>query len=172
MEFLITEANINDIDEIINLKQDIWNKMENKDWYIINGTNKEFLENQLRNNGLILKAVSNNKIIGFLIVKNNIEQDNQILKEINLENEFSSCIELSNAGVDYRYRENNLQTLMIETAEEIMINKYNIKYILSTVHPDNTPSIKSLLKLDYKVACKTKLYGNKDRCILIKQLDM
>ena len=47
MNISIEEATINDIDEIINLKKKIWNDLENKDWYVIDGTNKEFLIKQL-----------------------------------------------------------------------------------------------------------------------------
>ena len=43
MNVTITEATINDIDEIIKLKKDVWNRMKNKNWYVINGTNKDFL---------------------------------------------------------------------------------------------------------------------------------
>lgn len=168
MKISITEANINDIDEIIKLKKDIWNNMENKDWYVIDGTNKEFLQNQLENRGLILKAVDNNKIVGFLIVENNMKKNNSVIKHTNLENEIDNCIELCNVAVDTEYRGNHLYTKMAKKAEEIMKKKYNIKYILSTIHPDNIASMKSLLNIGYKVVCRTKMYNNLDRCILIK----
>ncbi len=170
MDILITEASINDIEEIIKLKKDVWDKMENKDWYVIDGTDKQFLEKQLKNNGLILKAVSNNRIIGFLIVENNIEKESSIIKHTHLENEIDNCIELSNVAVDSEYRGNHLYTKMVEKAEKYMTNKYNIRYILATVHPDNIASMKSLLNIGYEVYCTTKMYGNKDRCILMKQL--
>lgn len=169
MDIQITEASINDIDEIIKLKQDIWNRMENKDWYVIDGTNKEFLEDQLKNNGFILKAVNNNKIIGFLIVKYNIKRESELIKNTNLQNELNYCIELCNGAVAPEYRGNHLYAKMVEKAEKNMTDKYNIKYILATVHPDNIASKKTLLNMGYEIYCKTKMYGNKDRCILIKQ---
>lgn len=170
MDISIAEASINDIDEIIKLKKDIWDKMKHKEWYVIDGTNKDFLENQLNNKGLILKAISNNKIIGFLIVENNIKKERNIIKYAHLENESDKCIELANVAIAHEYRGNNLFTLMVKKAEKIMSEKYNIKYVLSTIHPDNVASMKSLLNIGYKVVCKTKMYGNKDRCILLKEV--
>ena len=38
-----------DFDEILKLKQDIWNNMDNKEWYFIDETNKEFLKRELEN---------------------------------------------------------------------------------------------------------------------------
>lgn len=170
MNIQIIEASINDIDEIIKLKKQVWDKMKNKDWYVIDGTNKEFLAKQLKNNGLVLKAIYNNKIIGFLIVENNIQNTNPIIKLTNLENEIDNCMELLNVAVHQEYRGNHLWSLMAIKAEEMMVRKYNKKYILSTVHPDNIASMKSLLNIGYKVVCTTKMYGNKDRCILLKTI--
>ena len=51
MEILIEEATINDIDKIIKLKQEVWDKLENKDWYIIDSINQEWLKKRLENSG-------------------------------------------------------------------------------------------------------------------------
>ena len=172
MKFLIKEATINDIDEILNLKKDIWDKLENKEWYVIDGTNREFLKTELENNGLILKAIHNNKIIGFLIIHNFLKKDSAIIQKLHFENKVDMCIELSNGAVDSEYRGNNLYIEMAQKAEKIIINRYNKKYILATVHPNNMASLKSLLQIGYKTICKTKMYGNLDRYILLKNLNI
>ena len=61
MNIEIKEATINDIDEIIQLKKDVWDKLENKEWYVIDGTDNNFLKQEIENNGLVLNAVCNNK---------------------------------------------------------------------------------------------------------------
>lgn len=172
MRFLIKEATINDIDEILKLKKDIWDKLENKEWYVIDGTNGEFLNRLLKNNGLILKAINNNKIVGFLIIHNCLKKESSIIQKLHFENKVDKCVELSNGGVDIEYRGNNLYVEMAKKAEEIIMNRYNKKYILATVHPNNMASLKSLLKIDYKIICKSKMYGNLDRYILLKNLNI
>ena len=170
MKFQIKEATIKDVDEILKLKKDIWEKLENKEWYVIDGTNKEFLNRELENNGLILKAISNNKIVGFLIISNYLKKDSFIIQKLHFEDKTDMCIELSNGAVDIKYRGNNLYIEMAKMAEEIIINRYNKKYILATVHPNNMASLNSLLKIEYKIICKSKMYGNLDRYILLKKL--
>ena len=171
MDVLIQQGTIEDIDEIIKLKKDVWNEMENKDWYEIETENKAFLVNQLENNGLILKAVKDNKIIGFLIVENNINKERDIIKNMKLKHEANRCIEFCSVAVALEYRGNNLYTQMAKKAEKFMVDNYDIKYILATVHPDNIASVKSLLDIGYDICCKTKMYGNKDRYILMKSID-
>ena len=170
MKFQIKEATIKDVDEILKLKKDIWDKLENKEWYVIDGTNKEFLNRELENNGLILKAISNNKIVGFLIISNYLKKDSFIIQKLHFEDKTDMCIELSNGAVDIKYRGNNLSIEMAKIAEEIIINRYNKKYILATVHPNNMASLNSLLKIEYKIICKSKMYGNLDRYVLLKKL--
>lgn len=171
MEILIEEATINDIDEIIKLKKSIWDNLENKQWYVIDGTNQDFLKKELENNGLILKAVNNNKIIGFLIIRNTLKKTSSIIQKLHLESKVNMCIELSNGAVDIKYRGNNLYIEMAKRVEQIVVNRYNKEYILATVHPDNTASLKSLLKIGYKIICKSQMYGNLDRYILLKRLN-
>ncbi len=116
MEILIEEATINDIEEIVKLKKDIWDKLENKEWYVIDGTNQDFLKKQLENNGLILKAINNDKIIGFLIICNDLKKDSSIIQKLQLENEVNMCIELTNGAVHDKYRGNNLYTELVKQA--------------------------------------------------------
>lgn len=171
MEILIEEATINDIEEIVKLKKDIWNKLENKEWYIIDSTNQEYLKNQLENNGIIIKSINKNKIVGFLIITNDLKKEEDIIKKVHLEEKVDGCIELANGAVDSEYRGNNLYIKMAKKAEKIIKSRYQKKYILATVHPDNFASLNSLLKIGYEVKCKTKMYGNLDRYIVIKELN-
>ena len=81
MEILIEEATVNDIDKIIKLKQEVWDKLENKDWYIIDSINQEWLKKRLENSGIIIKAVDKNKIVGFLIINNSLKKEKDIIKK-------------------------------------------------------------------------------------------
>ena len=61
MDITITKATEQDLLEIISLKQNIWNEIENKEWYEIRGTTESFLKRILHENGLILKAINPEK---------------------------------------------------------------------------------------------------------------
>lgn len=171
MNLKIEVATEKDFDEILKLKQDIWNNMDNKEWYFIDETNKEFLKRELENDGVIIKVLDNDKIVAFLIMEVNLKKDDKILKLTSLENEYTKCIKFRNVAVHPEYRGNNLQMKMGIVAEEIMLKKRDIKYMLSNVHPDNIASIKSLQKLGYEVVCQTKMYNGKDRVILLKKIN-
>lgn len=80
MEISIKEATVNDIDEIVKLKKDIWNELENKEWYVIEGTDRDFLKRELENNGFILKAIDYNKVIEFFIICNSLTKESSIIK--------------------------------------------------------------------------------------------
>ena len=47
-DYIITEVRIDDIEEIIKLKLKIWKRMDNKDWYVIDGTDYEFIKKQMK----------------------------------------------------------------------------------------------------------------------------
>ena len=169
-DIIIEQANKCDISEIVKLKKKIWNEMNNKEWYLIDTTDEKYLENLLKEKkGFILKATHNNKIVGFLIILLKLKSDSSIIKITNLEDKVDTCAELGNGAVDSNYRGYSLLKKMIRESEKIIKNN-NYKYILSTVHPDNKPSLNSQLELGYKVMCNTKMYGDKDRCVLIKEI--
>ncbi len=172
MEIFIEEATINDIDEIVKLKKNIYDKLENKELYVIDGTNQDYLKDKIENNEIVLKAInSDKKIVGFLIMSTNVKKEEDIIKKVHLEEKINICIELVNTAVDSDYRGNNLLIKMIKKAEEMIKDKYHKKYILTTVHPNNLASLHSFLEMEYEIKCKSKMYGNLDRYILIKELD-
>ena len=168
----ILEATEKDLLDIIKLKQDIWNEMEHKEWYVIDGTNEAFLKKLLQNEGLILKAIEKekNNIIGFLIVEKKISPNSQ-LAQIIFPLKIEECIEISNVGVHPNYRGRSLQRKMIQKAERLMLKKDNqIKFSLATVHPDNQASLHNLITLDYQVKMEAELYHGKKRYIVVKKL--
>lgn len=170
--FIFDEASKDDIDEIINLKLKVYEDMENKEWYEVNGTTKEFLNELLDNDGLLLKVtdVKTEIMAGFLMVKNKLKSDGNLSKIIeNIETD--RCIEMCNSAVLPEFRGNKLQQRLILMAENIMIKKNsNIKYSVATVHPDNIFSVNSLINLGYKKIADANLYGGKKRCIMKKDL--
>lgn len=167
---LIELANLNDIDEIIDLKQKVYDEMDNKEWYFIDSIDNKYLKNLLNEEkGFVIKLTYNKKIIGFLIIILKLKEDSNIITYSNLKDKVKYCAELGNGAISSEYRGNKLLQKMILEAEKLIKNN-NYKYILSTVHPDNKASLNSQLNLGYKILCRTKMYGDKDRDILIKEI--
>lgn len=170
MNIKIEQADKKDIDRILEIKLEIWELLENKDLYEMAGITKEFLLKQLDNDGLLLKCMDEDKIMGFTIIKRNIKPDSPILSNLQ-HDDIEEWIEMSNMGVLPKYRGMHLQQKMIQEAEKIMKRRFNkIKHSIASVHPDNIASLKSFLNNNYKIVERTKLYGGKDRYILVKEL--
>ena len=171
MDITITKATEQDLLEIISLKQNIWNEIENKEWYEIRGTTESFLKRILHENGLILKAINpENKIIGFLIVEGYLREDSELVRKTHIQNR-NEYIEMTNAGVSQNYRGLGLQRKMILKAEELMLKANdNIKFSIATVHPDNKASYNTLTNIGYKKITEKELYSGKRRYIVVKKL--
>ncbi len=162
-------ANKEDFDTILQIKQNIWENMINKEWYEIEETDKEYLNSIMENEGIILKAVSNGKIVGFLTVSRYLMPAEELVKILRISRGLDKCIEMDSVGVIEEYRGQHIQQRMILEAEKILLNKDEIKYSYTTVHPDNLASLKSFTNLGYKIILKTKMYNGKDRMILCKE---
>ena len=138
---LIELANLNDIDEIIDLKQKVYDEMDNKEWYFIDSIDNKYLENLLNEEkGFVIKLTYDKKIIGFLIIILKLKEDSNIITYSNLKDKVKYCAELGNGAISSEYRGNKLLQKMILEAEKLIKNN-NYKYILSTVHPDNKASL-------------------------------
>lgn len=170
MNIKIQQANKNDIDRILAIKLELWEQLKNKDLYEVNGITKDFLLYQLYNDGLLLKCMDKDTMIGFAIIKRKIKSDSPILSHL-AHDDIEEWIEMSNMGVLPEYRGMHLQQKMIIEAENMMKARFNkIKYSIATVHPANMASLKSFLNNGYKKVKEIKLYGGKDRCIVMKSL--
>lgn len=171
-DFILEKASKEDIDEIVKLKLDVYENLENKDWYEVAGTTEKFLNELLDNGGLLLKATITNssRIVAFLMVKNKIKKDGDVLKSIKNINP-DECVEMCNCAVLSEFRGNKLQQRLILMAERMMHTEYsNVKYSVATVHPDNVFSINSFVNLGYKKIGEADLYDGKKRCIMKKDL--
>ena len=170
MEFFIKEGSINDINKIIDAIKYLYDIIENKEWYAIGLADYDKILNKLNDEAIIVKALYNNELAGFLIAERHINPTYELAEEIP-KDELSSSIEMDNAGVLPKYRGNHLQEHLILKAESIMKERDNsIKYSYTTVHPDNLASLKSLENIGYKKYKEKLMYGGKIRYIMRKEL--
>ena len=170
MNFIIEEGNINDINEVVDAIKYLHDIIENKEWYAIGLADYDKILNKLNDEAIIVKALYNNELAGFLIAERHINPTYELAEEIP-KDELSSSIEMDNAGVLPKYRGNHLQEHLILKAESIMKERdSSIKYSYTTVHPDNLASLKSLENIGYKKYKEKLMYGGKIRYIMRKEL--
>lgn len=170
MKFIIKEGSINDIKEIIEAIKYLHDIIENKEWYAIGLANYDKILDKLNDEAIIVKALYNNELAGFLLVERHINPKHELAEEIP-KDELSSSIEMDNAGVLPKYRGNHLQESLILKAEYIIKERdSSIKYSYATVHPDNLASLKSLENSGYKKYREKLMYGGKIRYIMRKEL--
>ena len=170
MKFIIKEGSINDIKEIIDAIKYLHDIIENKEWYAIGLADYDKILDKLDDEAIIVKALYNNELAGFLLAERHINPNGELAKEIP-KDELSSSIEMDNAGVLPKYRGNHLQESLILKAESIIKEKdSSIKYSYATVHPDNLASLKTLEKAGYKKYKEKLMYGGKIRYIMRKEL--
>ena len=170
MNFIIREGSVNDINEIINAIKYLHDIIENKEWYAIGLADYDKILVKLNDEAIIVKALYNGDLAGFIIAERHINPNGELAREIP-KDELSSSIEMDNAGVLPKYRGNHLQKSLILKAESIMKERdASIKYSYATVHPDNLASLKTLEKTGYKKYKEKLMYGGKIRYIMRKEL--
>ena len=170
MNFIIKEGNSNDIETVIEVCKIIYENLEHKEWYSIGLMEYDKILKKLEDNAIIVKALYNDDLAGFIIAERHINPNGELAREIP-KDELSSSIEMDNAGVLPKYRGNHLQKSLILKAESIMKERdASIKYSYATVHPDNLASFKTLEKTGYKKYKEKLMYGGKIRYIMRKEL--
>ncbi len=119
MNFIIEEGSSNDIKEIIDTIKYLHDIIENKEWYAIGLADYDKILNKLNDEAIIVKALYNDELAGFLIAERHINPTYELAEEIP-KDELSSSIEMDNAGVLPKYRGNHLQESLILKAESII----------------------------------------------------
>lgn len=67
------------------------------------------------------------------------------------------------------WRGNGLQGRMLEKAEELL-DKESFRYLMCTIHPENSYSLQNMQKHGYVVKKTAKCYGGLTRHILLKEI--
>lgn len=79
------------------------------------------------------------------------------------------CVSFDTAFVDPDYRGLGLQKYLLSAREEVA-HLLGAKYALVTVAPDNEFSLKNVMNHGFEIMARKRLYGNRDRYILKKNL--
>ena len=167
---IFKKATVNDANLISNAMKKIYEKMENKDLYVID--TEDFIKNSIDGiHGFAILAMENNALAGYFIVRFPAFDEEDHLGDhigFNIEQKKLS-VYMDSAAVLPEFRGQSLQNRMLKECEKELANTH-YKYALSTISPDNHASLHSLIKNGFKIVKTTKLYGGLERNILYKKI--
>lgn len=143
--------------------------LSQKDWYVSDDI--AFLEQHIKEEGYILKAVEEGKIVAFLLVRYPmLSEDNlgQYLPNMTKET-LQTVAHMESVAVLPKFRGYKLQKQLLEMAEKIEKDR-NTKYLMATVHPENIYSGRNFEEQGYSCLLETKKYGGLRRNVLLKEV--
>lgn len=158
------------LDQIISLQEEVVKTIENKDFYF-KTEDSEFKEIITNEENICLGYFNErNELIAYGIFVKPSPLKNYAL-DINLEEELLPLVgHIDSTIVHPNYRGNALQKYLIEAIEE-KIDRSKFSVLCSTVHPENKASLKTSLKLGYKIKGEKEKYGGLRRYILMKEIN-
>lgn len=168
MDINITVAEMEDLDEIMEMMTTARDTVENPDWFVED--NREYVKRHLGENGITLKACGQNKIMGFLIVDIPGEDEENLGFDLGFsKKERELTVLMESAIVRPEARGMGLQRKLLYEAEKWLEGRI-YRYALATVHPENRYSRGNLLAMGYEEAMEKLKYGGLPRIIMRKQL--
>lgn len=137
------------IDEVIYLKQQVRNTMNNKEMFAID-SREEFCEIYNSGNMVMFGSFDKNKLMGefcYSIPENGLGYG--AYSGLNIEP--GTVVHMDSCAILEEYRGLGLQKKMLLVAEEDIRNQYpNIKHIFAIAHPDNIYSCANLINCGYE----------------------
>lgn len=166
--YVLRSATTEDIPEIFTLIQVVG---KNDDRVLFSYSKEYSHYEKLISNNPTVVATINGKIVGAFLSFIQDEDPLGVYKEMGF-NEFKGVALLEECVVDDKHRGHNLEQRMGSRLIDYIkaMSKYyyyDIHRVYVTVHPQNTASLRSLDKIGFKPAKKTKLYGGMTRYILV-----
>ena len=147
--------------EVIELQQRVYDKLPNKDVLYMDSY-YEMLEDMEAGAKVIGVQNEENRIIAYRYIAFPGNDKRNLGYDINLaEEEMHKVVHLETTVVDPVYRGNNLQSLTLETAKE-MVKKDGYEHLLCTVSPYNFYSLYNIMKNGLKIKALKKKYGSNE----------
>ena len=171
MEFRIEKALEADYREMAWLIQKVWDSLANKEWFAAD--NAEYTYGILaEGKGLGYKAVEaeTGALAGVFMVTFPGKDEENLGYDIGLpEKELDLVAHMDSAAILPEYRGNHLQYQMMQEAEADLRER-GFRYLMCTVHPENSYSRDNVLRQGYEVMATKEKYGGYLRDILMKQV--
>lgn len=171
MEFSIERAAAHEFQTLADVIDAVWNQIENKDWFVAD--NSENIHDLLQEeNGIGYKAIGkeSGKIAGVFVVTFPGRQEENLGWDIGLpEEELVKVAHMESVAILPEYRGNGLQYTLMQTAEK-ELRQRGYRYLLCTIHPENTFSKDNAIRQGYEVVMTKEKYGGFMRDILLKKI--
>lgn len=164
---IIEKSQEQDVKRIFDIMNTVKETIQDDDLFCADS--KEFITMHIHEAGFILKAVYNEEIIGFLIVRIPKYEEDNLGLDIQLNHkELEKVAHIESVVILPVHRGKGLQKRLMMEAENIL-SKNGFRYLMATVHPKNLPSLNNFTKLGYEIVKTVRKYGGKKRHILFKR---
>lgn len=161
-------ANPEDADDIIQMMMELYEQIPSKEWFYPD--KEEDVRWFLNESGFALKAMSDDKMIGFFFgYAPGLERENMGEYMHMSEKELRKVGHMETAMVVPAFRGRGLQARLMEFAEQ-EFKRRGYVHMFGTVHPDNVYSVKNFEKRGYRVVKETNKYGGLRRYVCYKHL--
>lgn len=165
----ISFAKESQIDQIYSIMTAVSAQMEHPEYYVID--DRDYVARHISQEGFTLLWSEDNTVAGFLIIHlptpsapSNLGHDLSFSPL-----QLQGVAHMESAAVLPQFRGHGIQKKLLSAAEN-SLRAQGFRYSLCTVHPDNLPSLQSLLSLGYQVSATKLKYGGKLRHIMQKEL--
>lgn len=165
----ISFAKEDQIDEIYSIMTTVAAQMDHPEYYVID--DRDYVARHISQEGFTLLWQEVEAIAGFLIIHlPKPDEEHNLGHDLSFSPlQLQGVAHMESAAVLPQFRGHGIQKKLISAAEEAL-RQLGFRHSLCTVHPDNLPSLQTLLSLSYKVSATKLKYGGKLRHIMQKEL--
>ncbi|MEC9485824.1 MAG: GNAT family N-acetyltransferase [Candidatus Izemoplasma sp.] len=168
--YQFSKCNYNDLEDINRLMASVDVEISNPNIFV--SDDETFVKRHIKDDGFILKAMSDDEMVAFLLVRYPKDDPDNLARDIKTidEEKYEHIAHMESVVVAKDHRGNNLQYKLIVEAEKILENEH-IEYSMATVSPINKYSLINFVKADYVVTRVKNKYTDVKRIILKKDID-
>ena len=163
--FKFRKCTASDLNAVMALQETVYQGIKNKDVFV--PSNREQNQGFLKAPGFIFGCFDGAKLIAYssLVIRGN-NPDNLGWDLGWPQEKVLSCALLDTIVVHPVYRGNHLQQRLIEYTLKILRENPSMKYLLTTVSPQNQYSLHNVQAMGFEIVLKKMKYGGKERFIL------
>lgn len=162
----IERAGYGDVPAIRKIMVDSYRLVRDSGWYVIDDTS--FLERHIEEEGITLKAVTEDTLAGFLVIRYPGNSEDNLGSYIKLTQEQGMAVaHMESAAVVPHFRGRGIQKQLMDSGEKLLAGTA-YTYLMGTAHPDNIYSVNNFLKLGYDIVAEEEKYGGLPRYVFCK----